>query len=63
MNNFFLFLITLFCWSPTWYVIKFQLGILGEGFYFKKKPSFNAFSRIKNTLTRLNFIEVILYKI
>jgi drug/metabolite transporter (DMT)-like permease len=26
MNNFFLFLITLFCWSPTWYVIKFQLG-------------------------------------
>ena len=26
MNNFFLFLFTLFCWSPTWYVIKFQLG-------------------------------------
>ena len=26
MNNFFLFIITLFCWSPTWYVIKFQLG-------------------------------------
>ena len=26
MHNFFLFLITLFCWSPTWYVIKFQLG-------------------------------------
>jgi drug/metabolite transporter (DMT)-like permease len=26
MNNFFLFVITLFCWSPTWYVIKFQLG-------------------------------------
>ena len=26
MNNFFLFLITLFCWSPTWYIIKFQLG-------------------------------------
>ena len=26
MNNFILFLITLFCWSPTWYVIKFQLG-------------------------------------
>jgi len=26
MNNFFLFMGTLFCWSPTWYVIKFQLG-------------------------------------
>ena len=26
MNNFILFVITLFCWSPTWYVIKFQLG-------------------------------------
>ena len=26
MNNFVLFSITLFCWSPTWYVIKFQLG-------------------------------------
>ena len=26
MNNFILFLVTLFCWSPTWYVIKFQLG-------------------------------------
>ena len=26
MNNFLLFGITLFCWSPTWYVIKFQLG-------------------------------------
>jgi len=26
VNNFFLFIITLFCWSPTWYVIKFQLG-------------------------------------
>ena len=26
MNNFILFIITLFCWSPTWYVIKFQLG-------------------------------------
>ena len=26
MNNFILFIVTLFCWSPTWYVIKFQLG-------------------------------------
>jgi len=26
MNNFFLFIITLLCWSPTWYIIKFQLG-------------------------------------
>ena len=26
MNNLFLFIIALFCWSPTWYVIKFQLG-------------------------------------
>jgi drug/metabolite transporter (DMT)-like permease len=26
VNNFILFIITLFCWSPTWYVIKFQLG-------------------------------------
>jgi drug/metabolite transporter (DMT)-like permease len=26
MNNYLLFLITLFCWSPTWYLIKFQLG-------------------------------------
>ena len=26
MNNLILFCITLFCWSPTWYVIKFQLG-------------------------------------
>jgi len=26
MNNFILFLVTLFCWSPTWYIIKFQLG-------------------------------------
>ena len=28
MNNFILFIITLFCWSPTWYVIKFQLGFV-----------------------------------
>ena len=26
MNNYILFLVTLFCWSPTWYIIKFQLG-------------------------------------
>jgi len=26
MNNLFIFIIALFCWSPTWYVIKFQLG-------------------------------------
>ena len=26
MNNLFLFSIALFCWSPTWYLIKFQLG-------------------------------------
>ena len=26
MNNLILFSVTLFCWSPTWYVIKFQLG-------------------------------------
>ena len=26
MSNLLLFIITLFCWSPTWYVIKFQLG-------------------------------------
>jgi len=26
VNNFILFIITLFCWSPTWYIIKFQLG-------------------------------------
>jgi len=26
MNNIVLFTITLFCWSPTWYLIKFQLG-------------------------------------
>ena len=26
MNNIILFIITLICWSPTWYVIKFQLG-------------------------------------
>ena len=26
MNNFLLFVITLLCWSPTWYVIKLQLG-------------------------------------
>ncbi|MDB9979705.1 DMT family transporter [Candidatus Pelagibacter sp.] len=26
MNNFILFIVTLFCWSPTWYLIKFQLG-------------------------------------
>ena len=26
MNNFILFGVTLFCWSPTWYLIKFQLG-------------------------------------
>ena len=28
MNNFILFGITLFCWSPTWYIIKFQLGFV-----------------------------------
>ena len=28
MNNFILFVVTLFCWSPTWYVIKFQLGFV-----------------------------------
>ncbi len=26
MNNLILFTATLFCWSPTWYLIKFQLG-------------------------------------
>ena len=26
MNNLVLFIVTLFCWSPTWYIIKFQLG-------------------------------------
>jgi len=26
MNNSILFIATLFCWSPTWYLIKFQLG-------------------------------------
>ena len=26
INNLVLFGITLFCWSPTWYIIKFQLG-------------------------------------
>ena len=26
MNNFVLFGVTLICWSPTWYIIKFQLG-------------------------------------
>ena len=26
--NFFLFLFVICCWSPTWYVIKFQLGIV-----------------------------------
>ena len=26
MKNIVLFTITLFCWSPTWYLIKFQLG-------------------------------------
>ena len=26
MNIYILFVITLFCWSPTWYIIKFQLG-------------------------------------
>ena len=26
MNNYILFIVTLFCWSPTWYIIKFQLG-------------------------------------
>jgi len=26
MNNPILFIATLFCWSPTWYLIKFQLG-------------------------------------
>jgi drug/metabolite transporter (DMT)-like permease len=28
VNNFILFVVTLFCWSPTWYVIKFQLGFV-----------------------------------
>jgi drug/metabolite transporter (DMT)-like permease len=28
VNNFILFGITLLCWSPTWYVIKFQLGFV-----------------------------------
>ena len=26
MNNYILFIVTLFCWAPTWYLIKFQLG-------------------------------------
>ena len=26
--NYFLFLIVIICWSPTWYIIKFQLGIV-----------------------------------
>jgi drug/metabolite transporter (DMT)-like permease len=28
MNNFILFIVTLFCWSPTWYLIKFQFGVV-----------------------------------
>ena len=28
MNIYILFVITLFCWSPTWYIIKFQLGLV-----------------------------------
>ena len=28
MNNLILFTVTLFCWSPTWYIIKFQLGFV-----------------------------------
>ncbi len=27
-NTIFLFIATLFCWSPTWYIIKFQLGVV-----------------------------------
>ena len=26
MNNLILFIASLFCWAPTWYIIKFQLG-------------------------------------
>ena len=26
MNNYILFIVTLLCWAPTWYLIKFQLG-------------------------------------
>ena len=28
MNNLILFLSTLLCWSPTWYLIKFQFGVV-----------------------------------
>ena len=28
MKNFLLFLSTLTCWAPTWYLIKFQFGIV-----------------------------------
>ena len=28
MRNFLLFLSTLTCWAPTWYLIKFQFGIV-----------------------------------
>ena len=26
MNNYILFIFTLLCWAPTWYLIKYQLG-------------------------------------
>ena len=28
MRNFILFLSTLLCWAPTWYLIKFQFGVV-----------------------------------
>ena len=28
MNNLILFISTLLCWSPTWYLIKFQFGVV-----------------------------------
>ena len=57
-NTFFLFFATLICWGPTWYVIKFQLGVVDpmvSVFYrfFLASIMLLVFCKIKNF--RLNF--------
>jgi len=54
MRNTFLFITTLLCWSPTWYIIKFQLGYID--------PLISVFYRITLAAAILFFILILTKK-
>ena len=54
MRNTFLFIATLLCWSPTWYIIKFQLGYID--------PLISVFYRIALAAVILFFILILTKK-